>query len=113
MICCSICLSPLLEEEDTTRLRCAHGFHTVCILAWLRHRPSCPLCRRPVVARPGVAAPRMIAVDAFVLMVLLIFFLNLYIFLLLYVGWLLEKKMVSVRYVIGEEHEWVFLGGIR
>jgi hypothetical protein len=55
----------------------------------------------------------MIAVDAFVLMVLLIFFLNLYIFLLLYVGWLLEKKMVSVRYVIGEEHEWVFLGGIR
>ena len=109
MICCSICLSPLLEEEDTTHLRCTHGFHTVCILAWLRHRASCPLCRRPVIVRPGIAVPQMIVVDAFILMVVLVFTLNLYIFLLLYIGWILEKKMVSVRYMFTNDRQWVLL----
>lgn len=106
---CSICLSPVRASENTTLLRCGHGFHAPCIFAWLRHRNTCPLCRRPVVVGPDAVASRLIVFDAFCLTVVLVFLLNLYILLLLYIGWVLERKAVSVRYVLNDDQQWVFL----
>uniref|UniRef100_A0A0D9V7E6 RING-type E3 ubiquitin transferase n=1 Tax=Leersia perrieri TaxID=77586 RepID=A0A0D9V7E6_9ORYZ len=44
---CSICLGEFEEGEKVKPLpRCGHGIHPECVDAWLRSRPSCPLCRR-------------------------------------------------------------------
>jgi len=108
---CSICLSPVREEA--TVLRCGHGFHATCILTWLRYRITCPLCRRPVAVVPDLAASRQIALDAFGLMIVLIVCLNMYIILLLYLCWVLERRAVSVRYVLNDEQQWILLEKIR
>ncbi|KAF2155317.1 hypothetical protein K461DRAFT_292187 [Myriangium duriaei CBS 260.36] len=44
---CVICLSPLTQRAIL--YPCNHlTFDTPCILSWLSHRPSCPLCTLPV-----------------------------------------------------------------
>jgi len=40
---CSICLELLLK--DTTTTQCGHVFHSSCIEAWHRIKPTCPTCR--------------------------------------------------------------------
>ncbi|CAL4891236.1 unnamed protein product [Urochloa decumbens] len=46
---CAVCLSPF-EAGDWLRLlpACRHAFHAVCIDAWLRTSPVCPICRAAV-----------------------------------------------------------------
>lgn len=48
---CTICLSPMSEEERTAlaiaRLPCGHEFHCLCIMGWtFRQQNDCPICRR-------------------------------------------------------------------
>ncbi|TYZ58044.1 hypothetical protein PybrP1_010765 [[Pythium] brassicae (nom. inval.)] len=37
------------RSQFSVRLPCAHLFHENCVMAWLRHNPSCPECRASVV----------------------------------------------------------------
>lgn len=48
MECCSICLE--LLEENVYTLTCNHDFHEGCIIKWLYHNTSCPLCRTSIEA---------------------------------------------------------------
>jgi len=52
---CAVCLGTVEELETVRALPCCpHAFHAHCVDAWLRQRPTCPLCRAdvPVMARP-------------------------------------------------------------
>ncbi|KAE8688615.1 Muscle M-line assembly protein unc-89, putative isoform 1 [Hibiscus syriacus] len=43
---CVICLSEVYKGEKLRSLPiCHHRFHVECIDAWVRVRPTCPLCR--------------------------------------------------------------------
>jgi hypothetical protein len=48
---CAICLGEFAEGDEVKALpRCGHRFHPECVDAWLRSRPSCPLCRGSLLA---------------------------------------------------------------
>ncbi|EES03833.1 RING-H2 finger protein ATL66 [Sorghum bicolor] len=56
--CCSICLGEFQEGDKVKALpRCGHGFHPECVDAWLRARPSCPLCRDTLLAAAVATKP--------------------------------------------------------
>ena len=40
---CSICMTPVLNEDFTTS--CSHKFHKKCLEIWCRQNNSCPNCR--------------------------------------------------------------------
>ncbi|EES00069.1 hypothetical protein BDA96_03G022900 [Sorghum bicolor] len=43
---CAVCLGAVEEGETARSLPgCAHAFHARCVDAWLRLRPTCPVCR--------------------------------------------------------------------
>jgi hypothetical protein len=43
---CAVCLGAVEEGETARALpSCAHAFHARCVDAWLRLRPTCPVCR--------------------------------------------------------------------
>ncbi|CAO2186167.1 unnamed protein product [Urochloa humidicola] len=43
---CAVCLSGVEEGETARALPCCtHTFHARCVDAWLRLRPTCPVCR--------------------------------------------------------------------
>jgi|SRR5665648_240516 len=53
---CTICQEELLQAEAERQTRsndlvktkcCEYFFHRKCIRKWVRHQPSCPLCRAP------------------------------------------------------------------
>ena len=55
---CSICLEPLLVEEDERTsnvciLGCKHMYHTKCINEWRERQRTCPLCRGRIVNIQG------------------------------------------------------------
>jgi hypothetical protein len=53
--CCSICLADYKETDMLQLLPgCGHLFHLKCVNLWLRLRPSCPLCRKLLIAAPIV-----------------------------------------------------------
>lgn len=45
---CAICQEDI-DAYPTTRMPCHpdHVFHSACILQWMRHKHTCPLCRDP------------------------------------------------------------------
>ena len=46
---CPICLARFSAESDAKAVRlptCAHTFHRECLLKWLEHTSSCPMCRQ-------------------------------------------------------------------
>eukprot|EP00494_Astrolonche_serrata_P006985 UN07010 len=42
---CPVCLE---EEPDTLLFPCSHQFHSECILQWVEHNFSCPMCRQEI-----------------------------------------------------------------
>jgi len=42
---CPVCFE---EEPDTVLLPCSHKFHGDCILQWVEHNFSCPMCRQEI-----------------------------------------------------------------
>merc|ERR1711920_298954 len=42
---CAICLEPLREGQSCRRAPCLHAFHDACFREWLRHSPTCPVCK--------------------------------------------------------------------
>lgn len=44
---CSICLGEQSTDMDLLLLPCKHTLHYDCMLEWLHHRLSCPMCRTP------------------------------------------------------------------
>jgi hypothetical protein len=48
---CAICLTEFADGDSVRVLPgCGHGFHGVCVDAWLRTCASCPSCRAAIVA---------------------------------------------------------------
>lgn len=42
---CSICLDGYEKNNRVRVLGCNHVYHSSCIEAWLRRRPTCPMCQ--------------------------------------------------------------------
>lgn len=51
---CSICLISFIDKEKIIELSCLHNFHEACITMWCNGKPSCPLCRQPIVMNISV-----------------------------------------------------------
>ncbi|KAI0515510.1 hypothetical protein KFK09_008175 [Dendrobium nobile] len=50
---CAICLCEYREAEMLRMMPdCGHSFHLMCIDAWLRLNPSCPVCRNSPLPTP-------------------------------------------------------------
>ncbi|GJM96851.1 hypothetical protein PR202_ga13721 [Eleusine coracana subsp. coracana] len=51
--CCSICLDNY-GDGDVLRMlpECGHLFHRECVDPWLRHHPTCPVCRTSPLPSP-------------------------------------------------------------
>lgn len=45
---CAICLDQFKASEKIAHLRCAHRFHSDCLLPWLEGNAHCPCCRANV-----------------------------------------------------------------
>ena len=50
--CCSVCLVPFEQADETVPLPCnsMHVFHKECILSWAQQSYTCPICRTPVIS---------------------------------------------------------------
>jgi hypothetical protein len=42
---CCICLSNFHSDDSVYVSRCAHVFHSGCIISWQRYSSKCPLCK--------------------------------------------------------------------
>lgn len=42
---CTICLDIFTIDKPKETLLCNHYFHKQCIILWLLHDPSCPICK--------------------------------------------------------------------
>lgn len=67
VVTCTICLSPMTDEEKLaltiTRLSCGHEFHAGCIMAWtFRRQSACPICRQLYITKADPPPPRSLDV---------------------------------------------------
>lgn len=46
---CAICYESM-TTSDAKKTRCAHLFHTKCLIQWIRRRPICPMCNSEIFA---------------------------------------------------------------
>ena len=42
---CSICKDDFVVGDTYTSMPCKHAFHPDCLLPWLKHNGTCPVCR--------------------------------------------------------------------
>ncbi|WP_422137720.1 RING finger domain-containing protein [Endozoicomonas sp. ALC020] len=47
---CPVCYFSFAEKEVSVT-KCAHNFHTSCLVTWLEHGDVCPMCRTPLKER--------------------------------------------------------------
>lgn len=45
---CSICQEKITSGQQTIHLKCKHYFHYECINEWVKHKTSCPNCRKEI-----------------------------------------------------------------
>ncbi|KAF7049734.1 hypothetical protein CFC21_058222 [Triticum aestivum] len=51
--CCAVCLERYADSDVVRVLPdCGHLFHRGCVDAWLRRRPTCPVCRTSPLPSP-------------------------------------------------------------
>ncbi|KAL5021499.1 hypothetical protein ScPMuIL_000654 [Solemya velum] len=50
---CPVCLDEFNRKENIAVCPCYHGFHVKCLMEWLRHRNTCPMCKAPVQTLAG------------------------------------------------------------
>ena len=43
---CTICTEDFLEDDDISKVKCNHIFHTKCITEWGHYKCECPTCRQ-------------------------------------------------------------------
>ncbi|WP_373691039.1 RING finger domain-containing protein [Endozoicomonas sp. ONNA2] len=48
---CAICVSEFAGKKKVSVTKCAHHFHTSCLVTWLKHGDVCPVCRTPLTER--------------------------------------------------------------
>lgn len=46
---CAVCLEQLIVASKAP---CGHLYHKECLLQWMRHSNTCPLCRRDILPLP-------------------------------------------------------------
>ncbi|KAF8037490.1 hypothetical protein BT93_B0400 [Corymbia citriodora subsp. variegata] len=51
---CPVCKDEFTAGDTKTQLPCSHGYHTDCIVTWLRMRNTCPVCRHKLPADDAV-----------------------------------------------------------
>jgi hypothetical protein len=44
---CCICLDK--NDSPWTTAPCMHSFHAACVIKWMQHNPSCPVCRSSLI----------------------------------------------------------------
>ncbi|TNV77862.1 hypothetical protein FGO68_gene2000 [Halteria grandinella] len=47
---CAICLGEYKDKDEVAELGCdqRHYFHLECLVDWIKRKPECPLCKKPV-----------------------------------------------------------------
>ncbi|KAH3785647.1 RING finger protein 122-like [Dreissena polymorpha] len=45
---CPVCLDEFKVKENIAICSCQHQFHFNCLVKWLHHKNSCPMCTAPV-----------------------------------------------------------------
>lgn len=50
MEACAICLGEYTEADEVAELGCdeRHYFHATCLEDWIKRKPECPLCKKPL-----------------------------------------------------------------
>ncbi len=43
---CAICTEDFVEDDDISKVKCNHIFHTKCITEWGHYKCECPTCRQ-------------------------------------------------------------------
>lgn len=51
MEACAICLVEYQDNDEIAELGCdeRHYFHSDCLEDWVKRKPECPLCKKPVI----------------------------------------------------------------
>ena len=52
---CTVCQQEFVRGATAFCLPCTHTYHEHCILRWLAHSTSCPMCRLPVLPNDAAA----------------------------------------------------------
>lgn len=45
---CPVCLDEFKVKQKLAICPCHHVFHSSCLIEWLHHKNSCPMCKAPV-----------------------------------------------------------------
>jgi hypothetical protein len=52
---CTVCQQEFVQGATAFRLPCSHTYHEHCILRWVAHSTSCPMCRLSLLAQENGA----------------------------------------------------------
>lgn len=42
---CCVCMCDIEHKDVAIKLPCGHEFHEECVMQWLDHRTTCPICK--------------------------------------------------------------------
>lgn len=48
LVNCGICLESIALNETIPSIGCVHTYHTHCLETWVKHKASCPVCRKDI-----------------------------------------------------------------
>lgn len=53
---CTICLEDFSPNTEVRQLNCQHMYHHDCLMGWMKHNKTCPLCLRDLTESPEKSA---------------------------------------------------------